>query len=83
MGLLAGDDRERRCALQPQRFDVPPGTAQHLVPGRGERGDVGRVRAGHEANARLLGQTQSSRIQRAVHASSADIPGDMTWRAAF
>ena len=56
--LLAGDDRERRRALQPQRFDVPPGAAQHLVPGRGERGDVGRVRAGHEPDARLLGQPE-------------------------
>ncbi len=56
--FFAGDNRQRRGALQPERFDVPPGAAKHFVPGGGERGDVGRVRAGHEPDARLFGQSE-------------------------
>ena len=45
-----GDDADRRRTDQPARLDVPAGAAQHLVPGRGQRGEVRHLRAGHKAD---------------------------------
>jgi len=55
---LLDDDAHRRCAEQPVRLGVPAGRAQHLVPGRGQAGEVRHLTARHEADRGCRWQTQ-------------------------
>ena len=58
MAPAMGDDRDRRRTLESQSLDVPVGTCEDFVTGRGERREVRHRRPGHEADARAPGQTE-------------------------
>jgi hypothetical protein len=54
----AREDAERWRAGETAFLDVPAGAAQHLVPGGGERGEVGHLRAGDEPDGRVPRQAE-------------------------
>ena len=56
--LLVRDHAHGGRADQPARLDVPARVAQHAVPGGGERGDVGHLRARDEPEAGVGGQPE-------------------------
>ena len=55
--LSADENGDRRSGQSP-RGDIPPHPRQHLVPGSGERREVGHRGAGDEAHRALHGQSE-------------------------
>ncbi len=58
VGLLADDHRDRGSPEQALGLHVPAGLPQHRAPGRGQRGEVGHGRPGHEGAGAGRRQTQ-------------------------
>ena len=56
--LCTDDHPNRRAAVQTLRVDVPAGLCEHLVPGRGQTGEVRHRRAGDEPNVSACWQPQ-------------------------
>ena len=64
--LRADDDADRRRTGQAVLRDVPADAREHVVPRRGERGDVRHLAAGHERDRDVRGSPSSSASQRAA-----------------
>jgi len=58
VAAFAADNVDVRRALQAVDVDVPAVLAEHGVAGDGQRGEVGHLRAGHQANAGFRRQAE-------------------------
>ena len=58
MALLTRHDRDSRAPGKPVALHVPSHVREHLVAGRGQAHRIGPLRAGHEPERHVTGQTQ-------------------------